>query len=183
MLKRFIIEIPEEEIPELFRKLKEGDIEARDRLIYGHLKLGLMIVGYFMKFRSGIGQELVSEMLWTLTTSVDNIQKGKIDENPNVTGYIRGRMSGALRNLVMKKAPTLIVKDYPSRKANDSELEIEDILKQCKLNKTQQQVVELRLSGMKDPEVGAQMGITKQAVHQIRLGIQARLEKFYGKSN
>jgi DNA-binding NarL/FixJ family response regulator len=145
-----------------------------DRIVLGHIKFSFAIVTSV--FTSGDSDSVMSVAFEALIDGVNRISTGALDHHtvPNITGYlavtIKGKVTKFLNNKrILTKVPSrLFVLDH-------SPLEYKEILSKIIENSREEEVLELRLSGRKDPEIGRMIGLSKQRVTQIRQHIGQKL--------
>lgn len=122
-------------------------------------------------------------------------------DSPNPTGYIvatiRGRiMLGIRKDSLFSVSPTTYKKkggDIPcimlsenlqktvnGHAAREVELETESlthiVYEQACQNEREREIIRLRADDQSDEEIGKQLGVTKQRIHQIRLQVVNRIK-------
>lgn len=166
----------DQECLRLYPLIRGGHKPSIDRIILGHLKFAFSIVSSV--FNSGDSDSAISVAFEALVDGVVLIEDGALDHHtvPNITGYLAVTIKGKVTKFLNAQRRTL--KRFPHRLylIEPDIIEYEEIL--CKIleDRKEREIIELRLSGRKDPEIGKLMGLTKQRVAQIRQQIGQRLK-------
>jgi hypothetical protein len=166
----------DEECLRLYPLVRGGHKPSIDRIILGHLKFAFAIVTSV--FNSGDSDSAISVAFEALVDGVIAIEKGSLDHHtvPNITGYLAVTIKGKVTKFLNAQKRTL--KRFPHRlySIDNRQIEYEEILSKILEDRKEREIIELRLSGRKDPEIGRLMGLTKQRVAQIRQKIGQRLK-------
>lgn len=203
--------LSEEELQECYRKLREtGDRSAAERIIMGHVRLGLSKVAEFAVRSPNKIDEMVSIVLEVLTEGCGRIAAGAIDHHegsPNVTGYLMSMVRGRLTRFVTgdgtlrisletykrmlsknKGIPQVVIfdgSDLISRQVQQKarwdrddlremiDSAISTVQKGLKTDRSDlvRRVIELRVEGLKDPDIGERLDLTGRRIQQIRAAV------------
>jgi RNA polymerase sigma factor (sigma-70 family) len=162
---------------ELYPRLIAGDLEARNKVIESHIPLGMQII---KRIHHKYKRDLIPEMTYHLTMAVQRICEGALEhyEEKNISGYLYTCMWGQLIQFAKKehKRKHITACEPPTIKWFDH-MEYQEILD--KFDGRERQILEMRIEGYKDIEIGEKLGLTKQRVHQLREGIKSKLEGIY----
>jgi DNA-binding NarL/FixJ family response regulator len=155
-----------EQLTNLYHQARQGSKEAKDLIILNHIPLVLNLLK-----NKRYDDELLSEAFWQLHQAVTLIAEGSIDhhESPNIGGYITVYVGGRLKNLMSrsKKVKYFQTKNYSPP---DTQIEVDEILN--KFPAKQRIIIQGRLAGKTDEEIGQEMGYTKAWVNKQRQEIQ-----------
>ncbi len=170
----------------------ESVYAAEKALLRGLLRFGSSIVAeYAIKAPSQI-PELFSEMADELWQALERMREGSLDhhEIPNVMAYIAMCLRGRLRKFVYHEIRHRIRyrdqgtkhREKIPKSSKHTLFELEEILDACLNTPRERQVMGLRLQGMDDVQIGAQLNCSKQSVNEIRSRIKKRFaEKLNGR--
>lgn len=204
--------ILDEECQALYPRLMVGDVEARNRIILGHIRLGMSIVSRFAGSFPHKTDEMVAIMCDTLVTRVERISDGSIEHHkiPNIGGYLMTRISRRLQRFLHEDHTVRIPEaTFKRRKKEGRPLErpkhheikeehllvddskylqienIEEVINAITTNERERVVVTLRMEGETDQQIAEKLQCKYQNVQYLRKKIGNRfLEKFGGhKSN
>jgi RNA polymerase sigma factor (sigma-70 family) len=127
----------------------------------------------------------MAEELWC---AIDRMKVGAIDHHDplNPVGYVAMCLRGRLRKFVFGEIEHNIrycdQGKQKRRKSSEFTLdELAEILDACINTEREREVIQLRIEGLKDEEIGKQLGCSKQAVHEVRSRIRDRFLEYYEK--
>lgn len=180
--------------PELAQKKRN---QAARLLIRGHMRLGMAVVSEC--YRPTLIDDLVGEMLLALTESVNRIVTGAIPaEHTNITAYIRASLRFRVWRFICSYSRILGVriethrlrekKGKPRFKQTNSIpvlacpnqnhrlLELKEVIDSVIENELERQIINLRLSGCTDVQIGEALDYTAARIGQIRRAIADRVK-------
>lgn len=197
--------LPESEVQAAYQELRFGErkAEAAEKLILGHIRLGLSKVAEFAVQSPNKIEEMASEVFDALIDGVWLIASGSIDHHGNVTGYLMRTVRGRLLRFVTRGDGILRVSLETYRKLKDLNKQIIIVgsgIENCiaqrnetewkevtevvdkSIDQVQRQirtrpgvvrrVVELRVEGLDDQEIGDCLELTRARIQQIRQKIK-----------
>lgn len=172
---------PEEAANE-YRKLRNGDIESYEKLLFGHLRLGLSIVAHYATKYPNKVDDLVSEMLVALTNGCNRMANGSLDNHlssPNVGGYLNQTVTGRIKKFLQKER--LVPLTDPRRTSDaveeDFSDELMEIVNKAIQDEDERRVITLRLKGFSDPQIAEQMEYSRGRIQQIRQNVVRRVKE------
>jgi DNA-directed RNA polymerase specialized sigma subunit len=174
--------LSEVEVEETVVRLKEGDLDARDRLIEAFVPLVKSIAYRYAKKYPYLRDELVTCALENLTYKVNRIWEGKaLPYNNNVAPYLNSTTCYAMRNCI---ARYLRHRDkvIPAQQGyvNDTPflVLVDEVLSSEEFNDQEKRIIQMRLEGYTDDEIAADFRVSRQWVSLLRSGLRERLEQF-----
>lgn len=198
----------EDEIPALLACLRTGDANATERVILGHVRLAMQIVGrYLHRLKSDrLSDLLVSAALEGIIDAVHRVSAGSMEHDNlsgYVTDYIHRYVSRALEDVPTVRVPRTTQQSAryrgetvrrPSRVGFDdpdllrrtakhddiNDFEIKEIIDKIIQSDLERRILELRQEGQTDAEIATALSLSKTSVFLIRKQVERRfLELFY----
>ena len=98
--ERFIL--TEDQLIEQVKKLKQGDKEAQEKIVLGHLNLAVSIASrYANQFPNKISVDLAGEAMQAMCSAVNRVRRGySMEKHNNITGFIVKSIQGHLMNYI-----------------------------------------------------------------------------------
>ena len=174
---------------ELLKLTKEGNIESRDELIMSHIRLALSIVNRYIGWHQCryMRGELDDAAIGGVVYALDRVSKGHLAHD-NVTGYIVHFIHNFVSACFQKA--TLIPKprghfrpQAHSIKENSVHYdpramsELKDLINCTIETADERRIVDLKIAGYTDSQVGAIMAIPQTRVFRIRQTLKQRFER------
>lgn len=193
--------LTDDEKPLLILKIKDGDLEAAHKVVLGHLRLALGIVGRYMMVieNQTKSDDLVSAAVEGLCEGVNKIRHEGLPHT-NLSGflaeYIHRFISDYLDKFSTVRVPgrtrrrlgtefhapatielnsSLIDKNLEIRLHDLEEIEVRELIDKISENDLDRKIIALRMEGHKDDAIGLQLGVSKTTVYLIRRDIEKRL--------
>lgn len=189
--------VSNQRVLELYYLIRAGNQNARIEMMQAHLRLGLAKVAFFCSSERNATrrEEMVSVMLESLWEGIDRLHMGAIThhgDTPNPTAYLMTKLFGNLRAFCFsdrllptdpetpyRNSVVGIRNDCKSRNIDPSQhlrcIEIET--KACR-DERDHQILDMRMSGMDDAEIGTALNLSKARVGQIRASMAERVRKY-----
>lgn len=158
-----------------------------------HVRLGMATVARWALTYSHRTEDMVSEMLDALVDGVKMISEGALDHHegkPEISGYLVQTMYGRINKLLRRsrESNTLSlraegikheIQKAISRKGQQDRKDLMEIIDLSIRTKQERTVIELRVEGYDDTEIGQMMEppVTKGRVHQIRTTVKRRIQE------
>lgn len=187
--RNFPQKIEDERKLELLGLIRVGNKKAKDELILSHIRLVVSIVDrYISNFNCRyLADELEDAAIEGLIVAISRVEQGCL-KHDNVTGYIviivHRYVSDCLRKSSLIPAPRghIFRQGIPihegSVSCNPGEMsEIRDLIDCSIRSKKERRVVDLKIKGFTDKEVGEIMDIPQTAVFRIRQTLKTRFER------
>lgn len=174
--------IPEKDMPDLLRGVRERDPEAINIMILGHIRLAISIVSHFL-CRCGLSQyaaELDGVAMEAVVVAVNRIADGKMKNHDNATGFITLHVRYHIEKAAHNYPPVHVPrgKELPRTQSLSDlalgkgeliyEIEILDMIESIVTNDTERRILELRRIGHTDAEIGEILEFPRLKVHRIR---------------
>jgi len=199
--------IPEEEKAGLIVEIKAGNVEAGHRVVLSHVRLALSIAGRYLSLidNKSRSDDLVSAAVEGLCHGVNKIKNEGLPHD-NLTGYLTECihryvseflestpvvvMSGRTKRHYKQKGikskipitqeltEAIIEKQFDALPL--SSIELDEILDKVVQSPTERSVIELRMEGRKDEEIGLLLGLSKSSVLLIRRELESRFVVLFG---
>ena len=196
-------EIPEGmqsfEVESLVPSLKNGDLEAINTLILGHLRLAINIASQYAKQAPNKSSDLVSEAVLSLSDACHKASRGELKDD-NLTAFVVSRIHSNLVNFLRKdltlRVPhstlyshrrsgknTAVLQRVPliegtarsqNRKAS---LEFLEILELSTSTDFERQVVALRIQSHNDREIAEMLNTNISRVSKARALVESRFDR------
>lgn len=185
----FPISIEDKRKLELLKLTREGNDEAQDELILGHVRLAVSIVDrYIVHFNCRyLDDELDDAAIEGIVVAVDRIRQGHL-KHDNVTAYIVVVVHRFIADCLWKSSLVRVPRGHHYRwgtpiredsvNCNPSKMiETRDLIDHVIRSKQERRIVDLRIAGYTDREIGKIMDIPKVTVFRTRQILKTRFER------
>jgi len=174
---------------EIVTELKAGNADRKDQLILAHVRLALSIANRHIKRHnlSNLYDELNSAAVEGVIIAVDRILKGHLTHN-DATPYII-KFIHHLINLCVSKQPIVpsprnrnntkshSFLDVHAHHDNSGIAGIKETLDCIIRTRRERRIVDLRIKGYTDVQIGAIMGMPHQTIQRLRKILRKRFER------
>lgn len=189
LLRRAAVErLTAEEIQELWPELLEG--KHRDRLIRSFIPYGLYMANRVAASWPSKRDDLVSEAMLIIVTLVDGIPKGKIKNCENIAGFVARHLlynllKFAQRDKLVQRGSRTKLRAIQSYDVSQIESEeLREVIESCEFTDKERIILERRLKEYTLVEIGDELGVSTQAIHninnRIRQKVRAKIHAVYG---
>lgn len=181
--------VDEVEKLKLLRQLREGNAEAKDKLILVHIRLAVSIVDrYIAEFNCRhLDDELDDAAIEAVVVAVNRVEQGHM-KHDNITGYIvlwvHSLVSKCLRNSSLVPAPrghryrkSIPIDDSRTTNGSEDMSLVLDIINRIISTPEEQRIVDLKIASHTDKEVAKIMEIPQVRVQRIRQILRKRFER------
>lgn len=181
-----------ENIQEILERVREGNREARDTLILGHLRLATSIVNRYLSYlnsnHSVMADDLDGAAIEGIVDAVDRIEKGKM-QHDNVTGYIVYSIHNSINRCLKKSIPIHVPRNHkiPCFLSLDENhhvkegwhefhdlVEVKDELDNLIQNEIERKLIDLKIMGHSDTEVAAILGLNRTKLIRMKQSLRER---------
>lgn len=158
---------------ELYPAVVAGDAEACYRMVKENLPLVYVLVGDYLKNQPQyryLESDLIAEGKLRVVKAVRNMV-GKQVRNPNPTGFIRSHIGYAFEDVVSRECreeEELDEGTFFLDLNSDAVDLIDELQHKCVLLGIPWSVIELRLQGYTDSEIGEKLGLSQQTISGYR---------------
>jgi DNA-directed RNA polymerase specialized sigma subunit len=182
--------ISESRLAELVKGLRDGDLSTHGEIIEGHIKLAITIAGRYIRICPRKSEELVSESMFGLMYAVKKAQEKMIDDN--VTSWIascchRFAQRFLISDNVIRVPPTsakrcgiiVIVTRLTVDVTTASTgplCDFMDMIESCAKTDFDRKILDLRIQGYNDKEIGESLGVSQQHVSKMRDKMRSRFD-------
>jgi len=190
--------IPEKELYPLVRRLRLGDLTVANKIIEGHIRLAMQVVGRYLTVLQSRGRkdDLVSEAMLAVSEAVHRAVN-KLKDN-KITPFIVANIHSKLA-LYIAEDRVVVVPYITLRRKGDIKLihpvglsnniaatkswmhgiELRDILENCCVNPIEKELIRLRAKKLTDDEISQSIGMSRPAVVRMRHQIEKRFKELY----
>ncbi len=183
-----------ETVKRLYQQVK-FDKSARDEMIRQHMRLAIHIAKYMSPCKPEI-PEYVAEAMLALVSAVESMD---CIENGQPTHFIARSIRNQLRDLRIKNQLFYISRGAYHRRTENGQDQIEVILvgsassnfgistpsttetdelvSLCGLTDKEKMILEYRLAGFNDPEIGELMNYSRKTIWKMRQGIGEKYKR------
>jgi len=199
--------LPEQELIYQIKKLREGDIHARDIIIMGHMRLGVTIAARYASYFPDSREDILAEMYCGILDAI-----GKVDrlKDNGISGWIVSHIHGHIANFLRENKLIHIprssdVKHYFHSyfsmeygkededntayvysgpisilpfTVDDDKLVVTDFLNH--LSKREAKIVQMKMEGYTDREIASKIGLTASRIGQILKEVAMIWERKHG---
>ena len=174
---------------EIVSELKAGNLSRKDQLILSHIRLAFAIAKRYIKKHnlSRLYDELNSAAAEGVIIAVDRISKGYLKHN-NATGYI---VKFVHNSIIQTWAKQPIVPSPRNRNNTETHsfldihanfddskvISIHETLDCIIRTQRERRIVDLRIKGYTDVQIGAIMGMPHQTIQRLRKILRKRFER------
>ena len=167
----------------LLKRVREGDSEAVEKMILGHVRLAFSIVNRYVNSFPYFVDDLKSAAMMGIVIAVNKIAENSMAAHDNVTGYIVINVNYAIRREIQnsfvirtprgKKVVSMtdltqcnLVKRHSQ--PSSQLYEIWDAVDSLTEDQLEKQILELRSEGHTDNKVADFLGLSRSSVTRIR---------------
>lgn len=174
---------------ETLELIRKGNTEAKNELIMCHVRLAISIVDrYILKFNCRhLDDELDDAAIEGVIVAIDRVQRGYL-KHDNVTAYIVVVVHRYISDCLRKSSLIPTPRGHVYRKSVQiqednvccdpkTSLETRDLINCTIKNEQERRVVDLKIKGFTDKEVGEIMDIPQITVFRIRQTLKTRYER------
>ncbi len=173
----------DEEKLKLLKRVREGNSEAIEKMILGHIRLAFSIVSRYTDSFPYLVDDLKSAAMMGIIIAVNKIAKNSMAAHDNVTGYIVVNVNYAIRREIQNNLAIQSPRDKEVLRVTNSTLynvgtrhsqlssqlyEIWDSVDSLTEDQLEKQILELRSEGHTDNEVAEFLGLSRSSVTRIR---------------
>ena len=173
---------------DLVKKLKQGDKDAADQLIIYHIPLAKHLANRFAKKHYNTYFEFLSIAHEVLVSKIEKIRRnGAILYNDAISPYLNKSISFAFTKFISRERKNLdrqlrFNAQIRSRKLITynhglEHLLLEEIYSSSELSPEEKILIQLRIAGHTDQEIGEHFGVSKQRVFVVRKNLRQKLSK------
>lgn len=191
--KRFP-EIDETEFPKLISDIQKGDSAAKERAILSFVPIAIGFSRKFRQLHDARFDDVLSSGVLAIVEAIDTVEKEGLAHD-NLAGYVRTRIFGGIlscpdqqplvriprRSAERKGLPAFQLRedfDVSALEAAYPEIELTDLMDfiyriaECR---TDTEIIQARLAGLSDKQIGKQLGMSSATVWNRRCELAARL--------
>lgn len=142
-----------------------------DQKIIENVGLALQYAGFFSRTKPYLRAEMQSEALYVLTVAVREHA-----DHPNIEGYLRIRLRGAMLNLLKAEQVLIEYEDISGKTDNYFDLFLDDLFSTGRYTEEEEKIIRKRVEGYTDEEIGKALGLGQTAVNDRRIKIRHKME-------
>ena len=153
-----------------------GSKEIRDKLVMAFVPAASSIAASYRRTTGLNYDDLQGEAILGV---VDAVSRMAGLAHNNIGGYVNQYIHQYCKKYIKSFPPAIEIPDEPEGR-EDNETDVKEILNSLPQDEKEARVLELKMQGLSDSEVGKVMGYTRQHIWSIRMSLVTRFRRMVG---